>query len=160
MTDADDKRPGEIALPFDPAGRATDAGLVFIGRVRSPWQSRDDAPRNMARARERGQPAAIEIDAAYRPGLLGLEAGTALIVLTFMHRARRDLIVQVPRNAEEPSGVFALRSPVRPNPIGLDVVKLVAIDHAAGVLTIDATDCLDGTPVLDLKPWFPTTDVG
>ncbi len=160
MSVADDPRSGELALPFDPGALTPAAGLVFIGRIRSPWTSRQDAPKNMARARERGLSATIEIAAEYRPGLLGLEAGQALIVLTFMHRARRDLIVQMPRNAGAASGVFALRSPVRPNPIGLDVVKLVAIDHAAGVLAIDATDCLDGTPVIDLKPWFATTDVG
>ncbi len=159
MAMTDDVRPGEIALPFDPGALTPEAGLVFIGRIRSPWTSRQDAPRNMARARERGLPATIEIAAEYRRGLEGLTPGQALIVLTFMHRARRDLIVQMPRNAEAASGVFALRSPVRPNPIGLDVVKLVGIDHAAGVLAIDATDCLDGTPVIDLKPWFASTDV-
>ena len=154
-----DRRPGEIALPFDPGAVPTDAGLVFIGRIRSPWKARSEAPKNMREARERAQSAAIEIDAAYRAGLDGLSAGMALIVLTFMHQARRDLIVQMPRHAEKPTGVFALRSPVRPNPIGLDVVRLLAIDAAAGTLTIDATDCLDGTPVIDLKPWLATTDV-
>jgi tRNA-Thr(GGU) m(6)t(6)A37 methyltransferase TsaA len=160
VTGSSEKRPGEIALPFDPGGRASDAGLDFIGRIRSPWLERKDAPKNMRAARELGRPALIEIDTAYRPGLPGLQPGIPLIVLTFMHRARRDLIVQMPRHAEEPSGVFALRSPVRPNPIGLDVVRLMAIDPAAGLLEIDATDCLDGTPVIDLKPWLATTDAG
>ena len=75
-----------------------------------------------------------------------------------MDRARRDLIVQRPRNTTGPIGVFALRSPVRPNPIGLGVVKLVAFDANAGCLTIDAIDCLDGTPLIDIKPYYASTD--
>lgn len=159
MPSADDIRPGEITLPFDPGALAGDARLVFIGRIRSPWTSRETCPKSVREARERGQPASIEIDEAYRAGLLGLTAGMTLIVLAFLDRARRDLIVQKPRHATAPTGVFSLRSPVRPNPIGLDVAKLLAIDAAGGLLTIEATDLLDGTPVLDLKPWLPSTDI-
>lgn len=149
-------RPGEIALPFDPGAQA-DAALAFIGRLRTPW-SPDSAPRNLAAARETGQGARVEIDAPYRPGLAGLAPGMAVVLLYWLGGGRRDLIVQAPRHRAEPAGVFALRSPVRPNPIGLATVRLLALDAAAGVLTVDALDAWDGTPLLDLKPWVPSVD--
>ena len=155
-----DARPGEIALPFDPATEADDARVVFIGRIASPWRTRADCPKNLARARERGQSATLEIDAPYRPGLAGLVPGSRAIVLYWMHYARRDLIVQKPRHKETAAGVFSLRSPVRPNPIAVATVNILAIDEAAGRVTIDAIDCLDGTPLVDLKPWLETVDVG
>ena len=89
MADPDATRQGEIELPFDPGRVAGDAALVFIGRIRSPWKVRGEAPKSMRAARERGLPAAIEIDEPYRAGLQGLEAGMPLIVLAFMDRARR-----------------------------------------------------------------------
>jgi tRNA (Thr-GGU) A37 N-methylase len=76
-----------------------------------------------------------------------------------MDRARRDLIVQNPKHMDGTRGVFSLRSPVRPNPIALAVVKVLALDIAEGTMEIDAIDCLDGTPVLDIKPYIPGIDV-
>ena len=157
MRDAE-MRDGEVALPFDPAARARDAGLVFIGRVRSPWTRRQDCPRNLTAARETGKTARVEIDADYRQGLAGLEGASHVIVLTWLDRSRRDLIVQKPRHAANARGTFALRSPVRPNPIGLHTVRLDGIDLESGILHIDAVDVLDGTPVVDLKPYFPAVD--
>lgn len=152
------QRDGEIALDFDPALTAADASLQFIGRVRSPWKVRADCPKNMNAARERGLSASIEIDTSFRPGLQRLDAYSHLIVLTWFDRSQRNLIVQKPAHAPEPRGVFALRSPVRPNPIGLHIVRLLALDIDAGLLTLDAIDALDGTPVIDLKPYFASVD--
>jgi tRNA-Thr(GGU) m(6)t(6)A37 methyltransferase TsaA len=151
-------RNGETALPFDPADRATDGGICFIGRVRSPWTRREDCPKNMAAARETGQPATIEIDADFRAGLQGLERVSHIVVLSWFDRAERNLVVQKPRHATEAKGVFALRSPVRPNPVGLHIARLTGLDIEAGRLQIDAIDLLDGTPVIDLKPYFASTD--
>ena len=151
-------REGEQALGFDPGAMEGDARLVFIGRVRSPWVSKDDCPKNMAEARKRGGAASVEIDAAYRAGLEGLERASHVVLLTFLDRAPRNLLVQKPRHAPKTSGTFALRSPARPNPIGLHIARLVALDEAAGVLTLDAIDVLDGTPLLDLKPYFASVD--
>lgn len=151
-------REGERALDADPALAAPDAGVVFIGRIRTPWKTRADCPRNLARARERGLPATVEVDAAFRAGLDGLRAGDRIVLLYWMHAARRDLIVQAPRHRPEPTGVFALRSPVRPNPVAMAVVDLVAVDQAGGRLTVDAMDCIDGTPLVDIKPWIATVD--
>jgi tRNA-Thr(GGU) m(6)t(6)A37 methyltransferase TsaA len=151
-------REGERQLAFDPATRTADAGVVFIGRIRSPWTERSQCPKNLRQAREQGSTATVTIDAPYRDGLLGLDGVSHVIVLYWMDRARRDLIVQHPHHAPRPKGVFALRSPVRPNPIALAVVKVLGVDHAAGQIAIDAIDCLDGTPLIDVKPYYASTD--
>ena len=151
-------RGGEVALVDDPAQHAGDAHVVFIGTVRSPWVRRDDCPKNMREARERGQQASVEIAPEFRDGLQGLSAASHVVLLTWLHHAPRNLIVQKPRHASEAKGVFALRSPARPNPLGLHVPALVALDEAAGLLTLDAIDVLDGTPVVDIKPYFASID--
>lgn len=148
---------GETVLDNDPA-TADDARLAFIGRVRSPWKTRSECPRNMAAAREAGVGAQVEIEAPYRPGLEGLAGFSHVVVLTWLGDTARNLIVQSPRHTAGPRGVFALRSPARPNPIGLHIAALEGLDAAAGLLTLDAIDALDGTPVLDVKPYFATID--
>ena len=152
------RRAGEMALAVDPATMPADARVVFIGRVRTPWTNRRDCPKNAREARERGQPGALEIDAAYRAGLAGLAGYAHIIVLYWMHEARRDLIVQSPGHLDQPRGVFALRSPVRPNPVALSVVRLLSLDVATGQIGIEAIDCIDGTPLIDIKPYLPTVD--
>ena len=151
-------RGGEIALPNDPAQQAGDAHLVFIGTVRSPWHRREDCPKNMREARERGGAATVEITPAFREGLQGLSAASHVVLLTWLHHAPRNLIVQKPRHATDSKGVFALRSPARPNPVGVHVARLLDIDIATGVLTLEGIDVLDRTPVIDVKPYFATTD--
>ena len=151
-------RGGEIALPDDPALQAGDAHLVFIGIVRSPWHSREDCPKNMREARERSQTATVAIEPAFREGLQGLSAASHVVLLTWLHHAPRNLIVQKPRHAADSKGVFALRSPARPNPVGLHVARLLDVDVATGMLTLEGIDVLDGTPIVDIKPYFPTID--
>ena len=153
-----ERREGEAALDFDPAELQGDGHVVFIGRVSSPWKSRDGCPRNMADARETGQAARLTIDAPYRPGLAGLERFSHIVLLSWFDRSRRNLIVQNPRHAEAPRGTFSLRSPVRPDPIGMHVAKLLSLDAEAGLIGIDAIDLLDGTPVIDVKPYFTSID--
>ncbi len=151
-------RDGEVALPFDPATAADDARLMYIGRIRSPWTDRATCPHNLREALQRGGGGTVLIDDAFRPGLSGLERASHLILLYWLDRARRDIVVQKPRHAEATSGVFALRSPVRPNPIGLAVVRMLSLDPAAGRIELEAIDCLDGTPLLDVKPYLPSID--
>jgi tRNA-Thr(GGU) m(6)t(6)A37 methyltransferase TsaA len=153
-----EKREGEVELATDPAGLPADGHVVFIGQIRSPWVSREECPRNMARARERGMPASVEVAPDYRPGLAGLEGASHVAILTWLDRSARNLIVQKPRHAPRPKGVFALRSPARPNPVGLHIARLSGVDLDAGVLTLDAIDVLDGTPVIDIKPYYASTD--
>ncbi|MBA3448806.1 MAG: tRNA (N6-threonylcarbamoyladenosine(37)-N6)-methyltransferase TrmO, partial [Pseudaminobacter sp.] len=124
----------------------------------SPWTTRETCPKNMAAARERGLTATVEIDQAFRPGLEGLATASHVVILSWLNHAPRNLIVQKPRHAPEATGVFALRSPARPNPVGLHVAKLLALDSQAGILTLDAIDVLDDTPVIDIKPYLSSID--
>lgn len=143
-------RDGEIAveLPAQP-----DASVYFIGRIRTPWTRRQDCPKN---ARESDAVCTVEIDPRWSRGLQGLETTSHVLLLYWMDQARRDLVVQAPRHYAEQRGTFALRSPARPNPIALSVVRLIGIE--GNKLSVVGVDCLDNTPLLDLKPYFASTD--
>jgi tRNA-Thr(GGU) m(6)t(6)A37 methyltransferase TsaA len=143
-------RPGEIAVELP---KEFDAGLYFIGRIRTPWTRREDCPKN---ARENDAVCTIEVDPRWADALRGIETCSHVIVLYFMDRARRDLVLQAPRHYTEVRGTFALRSPVRPNPIALSVARLVKVEGTR--LSIVGVDCLDNTPLLDIKPYFASTD--
>lgn len=156
MTNAS-KRPGEEALPFDPATKP-DATLAFIGRLSTPWE-KGHCPKNLTEARRRGGSFKVHIHEPYRRALLGIGPGMPVILLYWMAEARRDLLLQAPSHRPEPTGTFALRSPARPNPIALAVVTVLDLDPEQGLLTIDACDAFDGTPLLDLKPWLQQVDV-
>jgi tRNA-Thr(GGU) m(6)t(6)A37 methyltransferase TsaA len=142
-------RPGEIAVTLPDA---FDAGVYFIGRIRTPWTRRDQCPKN---ARGSDAECTIELDERYAAALDGVATCTHIVVLYFMDRARRDLLVQAPRHGER-RGTFALRSPVRPNPIAMSVARLVRVDGTK--LTVVGLDCLDGTPLIDIKPYFASVD--
>lgn len=149
-------REGEVRLPFDPATQAQ-AGLVFIGHIRAPWGI-ENCPKNLRAARATGQGARLEIEAPYRAGLEGIAAGDWLVALYWMAQAPRDLIRQCPRHRDRATGVFALRSPARPNPVAMGVVRCVAVDVDQGIVEVDAIDAFDGTPLIDLKPWTGSVD--
>ena len=153
-----EQREGEQPLAEDPGAMPGDGHIVFIGRIRSPWTTREECPKNMGAAREKGGGATVEVDAPYRPGLAGLDRASHVVILTWLQHAPRNLIIQKPRHASDAKGVFGLRSPARPNPVGLHIVRLVKLDIKAGVLTLEAIDALDGTPVIDLKPYIPSVD--
>ncbi len=146
-------RPGEVqvALPAVP-----DASLYFIGRIRTPWTARKDCSKNARASRESGVVCTIEVDPRWAGALPGGETCSHLIVLYWMDRARRDLVVQMPTRAEAGRPTFSVRSPVRPNPIALSVVELRKVEGTR--LEVVGLDCLDGTPLLDIKPYLPTTD--
>ena len=151
-------RAGDVPLANDPARAAPDAHLVYIGRICSAWVEGTTTPKNPTEARARSTAARIEILPPFRPGLLGLAAYSHVFVLAWLDGARRDIIVHQPRHLSAPRGVLATRAPVRPNPIGLSVARILAVDVAAGVVILDAIDFRDGTPVLDLKPYRPGID--
>ncbi len=120
-----------------------------IGLIRSPLASRHNAPRQ---PNDHAPEAWLELDPQFADALLGLKPGDAVIVLTWLHQANRETLqVHPKRIANAPlTGVFATRSPDRPNPVGLHEVKIVEI--AGTKIRVDALECVDGTPVLDLKP--------
>ena len=162
----DQVRDGEITLPFDPekeAERVNAPRCLFIGHIETPWKTRADCPRNMQDARKRmreaGLSATLHIDEPFRPGLLRLGDYSHLIVSYWMHEAARHIVVQRPRHMPGPRGVFSLRSPARPNPVALSTVKLLEVDEQAGLVRIDAIDCINGTPLFDLRPWVADIDL-
>ena len=152
-TPADDfltLREGEVAIA-PPA--QFDASLYFIGRIRTPWQSREQCPKN---PRESSAVCTVELDPRWTPALKGLETVSHVLLLYWMDRTRRDLVLQVPRHYGEQRGTFALRSPARPNPIAVSVARVVRLEGNA--LCVVGVDCLDNTPLLDIKPYFSSTD--
>ena len=150
MAERSDARPGEVATEL-PASH--DAGVYFIGRIRTPFKSRAECPRNTAESDALGR---VELDPRFAAGLEDLGLYSHVWLLYWMDRARRDLIRQVPAHLSRPRGTFALRSPVRPNPIALAAVELLGIDGAT--LRVRKVDCIDGTPLVDIKPYFASTD--
>lgn len=143
-------RPGEVAIDLP---EASDSCLVFIGRIHTPWPTPADCPKN---SRERAETGTVEVFQPFVRGLDDLERFSHVILLYWLDRARRDLIVQLPSHLISPRGVFALRSPVRPNPIGMAVVELLRVEGPR--LMVRNIDCADGTPLIDIKPYIATTD--
>jgi tRNA-Thr(GGU) m(6)t(6)A37 methyltransferase TsaA len=139
----DSTRPGEteVTLP-----EAQDAWLRFIGRIETPFETRDDCPRQ---GDFDGPECRVILDASWAPALQGIERRDRLEIYYWLHQARRDLLTQTPRG-QQPRGTFDLRSPVRPNPIGMSVVKLLRCE--GNVLVVRGLDCLNGTPLIDIKP--------
>jgi tRNA-Thr(GGU) m(6)t(6)A37 methyltransferase TsaA len=120
-----------------------------IGRVESTLVDRADAPKQG----EEGAPDAwLIFDERFREGLFGLEAGAEVIVLTWLDRAERDVLLVHPRGdpANPLQGVFNTRSPDRPNPIGLHRVRILAIQ--GNRIHVSNLEALDRTPIVDLKP--------
>ena len=144
MTDVQELREGEVAVEFPDR---TDAGLVFIGRIHTPWRTRADAPKQ---GKFDGPVCEIEIFAPWAAGLQGLEQFKHAQAIYWLHQSRRDLVLQSPKHDPGHRGVFALRSPIRPNPIGVSTVEIVGIDK--NIVRVRGLDCIDGTPLIDLKP--------
>lgn len=138
-------RPGEVTGEFPPP---TDAGLRFVGVLRTPFATRADCPRQGDA--EEGPDCRVQLDPVYRPALAGIEAPCDLELLYWLHGARRDLLAQSPKSDGALRGTFSLRSPLRPNPIGTSVVRLLR--REGDELVVRGLDCLDGTPLLDIKP--------
>lgn len=126
-----------------------EAKLEPIGVIRSTIKTRAEAPKQGS---EGAPDAWLEVNESVAEGLDGLARGDELIVLTWLHQAHRDVLKVHPRSdPQRPlTGVFATRSPDRPNPIGLHPVTLREV--AGNRLRIGPIEVLDGTPVVDIKP--------
>jgi L-fuculose-phosphate aldolase len=95
----------------------------------------------------------LQIEPAFLPGLDGIRAGQNILILTWLHEVERDVLAVHPRDDQtQPlAGVFATRSPDRPNPIGLHRVRVLAMEEG-GSLHIQGLEAIDGTPAIDIKP--------
>ena len=138
---------------YEPEGDAPQPGEEItcrvIGAIRTPYKQMEDCP-----SRHNDNeflPCTIKLAPEYAPGLVGLKAGGRALVLYWLHRARRDM-AQLPVRPgvrDEPVGVFSMRTPPRPNPIAAAVVEILAVRDDE--LEVVGLDCLDGTPLLDIK---------
>src|SRR5260370_27953610 len=126
--------------------------LYPIGFLQSPLKELQEAPRQ---GHEGAPDAWPEVHASVAEGLEALAVGDELIVITWLHQAQRDILKVYPRDDETMplAGVFATRSPDRPNPLGLHRVTILEI--AGARLKVGPIEAIDGTPVVDLKPVFP-----
>jgi tRNA-Thr(GGU) m(6)t(6)A37 methyltransferase TsaA len=137
--------------PIDPAPTIA---YQPIGVVRSPYTQLEGMPlQSVAASGVCGQ---IEIDPQYAPGLADLDGFSHLHIVSHLHRGTPGGLTVVPFLDDSIRGIFATRSPRHPNPIGLSVVRLNAIRGA--ILDVSGIDLLDGTPVLDMKPYVPEFD--
>jgi len=124
------------------------AGLQFIGVLHGDIISREDAPKNYDESERTG---ILEIYPEYQEGLEGIAPGQTIVVLFWLHQANRNMLKVYPRGDRSKGlrGVFATRSPVRPNPIAISELKVLAIH--GNRLEVSGLDILDGTPILDIK---------
>ncbi len=120
-----------------------------IGVIRSTLVNLADAPRQ---GDEGGYEAWLELAPLVAPGLVGIQVGDQLLVLTWLHHAQRDMLQVHPRGRLDAplTGVFATRSPDRPNPIGLHQVSVLQIEGLR--LKVAPIEAIDGTPIVDIKP--------
>ena len=126
-----------------------------IGHIHSTLRTRDEAPRQG----DEGAPDAwLEVETAFARGLSGIAAGDEVVVITWLHRADRDVLQVHPRDDPQAAlaGVFATRSPDRPNPLGLHRVTVRQISGTR--LRIGPIEAIDGTPVVDVKAWIVGLD--
>ncbi|MDD5466808.1 MAG: tRNA (N6-threonylcarbamoyladenosine(37)-N6)-methyltransferase TrmO [Anaerolineales bacterium] len=125
-----------------------------IGVIHSPFHDLAGMP--IQPASESSGPGTVEVYAEFAPGLKDLEGFSHLLLITHLHAVKEARLRVTPFLDDEPHGVFATRAPTRPNPIGLSVVRLAGV--RGNCLDVDGLDLLDGTPLLDIKPYVPEFD--
>jgi tRNA-Thr(GGU) m(6)t(6)A37 methyltransferase TsaA len=126
-----------------------------IGVIHSPFRRIEGMPIQPSGAR--GVAGTVEVFPRYAEGLRDLEGFSHIILVYHFHMAGEASLVVVPFLDSEPRGTFATRAPKRPNPIGISVVALLA--RSGDTLRVENVDVLDGTPLLDIKPYVPEFDV-
>jgi tRNA-Thr(GGU) m(6)t(6)A37 methyltransferase TsaA len=125
-----------------------------IGTIHTPFQGIEKVPIQPAAAS--GIRGTVEVSPAFAAGLQDLEGFSHVILLYHFHRVTQARLTVVPFLDDQPRGVFATRAPSRPNPIGLSIVRLLGIE--GNVLHLENVDMVDGTPLLDIKPYVPAFD--
>jgi len=127
--------------------------LKTVGYVKSPYKEKREAPHQ---GRNKDKVFKIELLENYKKAVEGLDKHKHLIVLYWQDKAKRDVVFSKTVHGGEPKGIFSTRSPNRPNPIALNIVDLISIND--GVLTVKKMDALDGSPVIDIKPYIKELD--
>jgi len=122
--------------------------LHIIGMLHGDIASRDDAPKNYSESNRVGT---IEVFPQYTEGLEGIVPGQTIVVLFWLHEARRDILKVHPRGdkSRNQRGVFTTRSPIRPNPIAISELKVLTVKD--NFIEVSRLDILDGTPIVDIK---------
>lgn len=130
--------------------------LPIIGHAQTPWQRREDAPHQPSASPDTA--GSIIIDEPYRAALADLDSFGRIWLLFVFDRSKGWAPRVKPPRGGAKRGVLATRAPNRPSPIGLTSVALTGVDVAAGIVAVRGIDLLDGTPILDIKPYIPTID--
>jgi tRNA-Thr(GGU) m(6)t(6)A37 methyltransferase TsaA len=125
-----------------------------IGTIKSPFSDLDQMP--IQPSGEKSSPGYAEIFPEYADGLLDLDGFSHVFLIYHLHRNSKKELIVTPFLDSKPHGVFATRAPSRPNPIGISVVRLTAVE--GNLLHFADLDVLDGTPLLDIKPYIPAFD--
>lgn len=125
-----------------------------IGIISTPFKNRSEAPRQTVYSD--GAKGKIKIFGEYIKGLKGIEKYKYLILIFYFHRSKGYNLLTVPPHSNEEKGVFATRSPNRPNPLGFSVVKLLKV--GPNYLEVENVDMVDGTPIIDIKPYVNSLD--
>ncbi len=128
--------------------------LKPIGVIHSPFQNRNGMPIQPSGATDVA--GTVEVFEEYREGLTDLDGFSHIILLYLFHRSKGFQLEVVPFMDTRPRGLFATRAPRRPNPVGMSVVRLEKIENS--MLYVRNVDILDGTPLLDIKPYVPEFD--
>ncbi len=139
----DDAQNSQIDITFQP-----------IGLIYSTFKDLEGMP--IQSTSKASGPGRVEITPEYQDGLKDLDGFSHIILLYYMHATQEKSLIVTPFLDTSPRGIFATRAPTRPNPLGLSIVKLIRVED--GVLYVDDLDVLDGTPLLDLKPFVPEFD--
>ena len=132
-----------------------DVTFTPIGKIHSPFQNIEDMPIQPVGAK--GVQGTVEVDKQYTDGLKDLEGFSHIILLYHFHLSEGFSLSVKPFLDDEEKGLFSTRAPKRPGPIGLSVVKLIDVDE--NILRIEDVDVVDGTPLLDIKPYVPEFDI-
>ncbi len=125
-----------------------------IGIIHSPFTDKSQTPIQASRSQARG---VVEVYPEYAEGLQDLEGFSHIFLLYAFHESSGFSLLVKPFLDDQLQGLFATRYPARPNPIGLSVVRLTA--HKGNILEVEEVDMLDGTPLLNIKPYVPEFDI-
>jgi tRNA-Thr(GGU) m(6)t(6)A37 methyltransferase TsaA len=127
--------------------------LKPIGIINSPYKTKEDAPRQ---GRYSDKLSKITVFDEYLEGIQDIQRHKYYYIFYWLDKAERDKLKGIPPGKTEERGVFSIRSPIRPNPIALCLIELIKVER--NVLTVKWLDALDGSLIIDIKPFWPETD--